>query len=417
MNTIEEEINQQTLNSESTADAIAAEENAASVIFRVEDVHRHGEVIYQIASDNHYVYEDTPVEMFAVQLEKLPEVTAVGVVDHDLKVKGLIIRKELFDLLGKRFGRDVFQKRPVRKVMKKSRSFFAETNIFTVSTILKEELRKTEDDYFLIVDQHEKFAGVFSTRKILLYLAELTKNDLILARTLQNSIVKEEQLLELNRFNLFSASRMAKEVGGDFYSLKEYEKDKWIIFFADVSGKGIAASLVTAVMGGMFNFYDFSQGMKSFVVNLNNYLVDTFNMERFVTGVIVDFDNKTGNCKICDMGHSYTYIKKDQEIYNLKTSDKNLPIGVMPDVDPVLNGYTLNKGETLVLITDGVMEQTDPDGEEYAFNRFKNFFADNAHEDLRTIGNKLFVDLTDFRKTQPQRDDITFLFLDYHCNE
>jgi sigma-B regulation protein RsbU (phosphoserine phosphatase) len=74
---------------------------------------------------------------------------------------------------------------------------------------------------------------------------------------------------------------MAKEVGGDFYMVKRLDDRRVLLCLCDVSGKGIAASLVTAVLGGIFDTYTAVSSLQVFLKGLNRYIIETFQLRYF----------------------------------------------------------------------------------------------------------------------------------------
>jgi sigma-B regulation protein RsbU (phosphoserine phosphatase) len=128
---------------------------------------------------------------------------------------------------------------------------------------------------------------------------------------------------------------------------------------------GRGASLVTTSISGMYSIYDFSKGVTGFISSLNDYIASSFDSQKFVTGIFVEFDENTAELNFYDMGHSYIYIYRHSRLFRLKTNSSNLPLGVGPELDPACDTMTLEQGDLLILITDGIAEQVNPAGEEY----------------------------------------------------
>ncbi|MGC9312979.1 MAG: SpoIIE family protein phosphatase, partial [Sediminispirochaetaceae bacterium] len=184
-----------------------------------------------------YVHEDTPIEhLFNLFQDEGKNITAVGVVDNGLYGKGTIVRKELASLLSKPFGREVLRKRPVRKVVTPAKSFLNTQHIFIVSDELDEEVKSVEEHNFLLVDKTGRFSGIFSTQDLLIYLSNLTQNDITLAHSLQTRMVKERLAVLTADLEIVGSSHTAKGVGGDFYSAKKISNTKWVLSLCDVSG-------------------------------------------------------------------------------------------------------------------------------------------------------------------------------------
>ena len=328
-----------------------------------------GLVIARIAGSFFYVKNTITVSDLADALIGSEDVHAVAVVDEGRRVEGVVIRRELFDLLGKPFGRDLYTHKTVSSVMTRADSFRAGENIFVVSEEISPRLTlPVVTDYVLLTDDG-RFAGIFSTRDMLIYLSEITRKDIQLARRLQMSMVKEELYETSERFSVIGSSAMAKGVGGDYYAFKRQDADNWFFTVCDVSGKGMAASLVTSIIGGMLSIYDFSAGTRHFVIKLNEYIYTTFESERFVTGVFAAFNARTGDINLIDAGHSYLYLYRDGRMTRINTRDDNVPLGVRSEFLPKGAKFTMRKGDLAVFLTDGVLEQTNPAGEEYGISR------------------------------------------------
>ena len=374
---------------------------------------KSGELISKLVSSYNYVYMDENILEVANELYKHVEISALGVINFNNRVEGIIVREELFDLLGKPYGRDIYKNRNISEVMKPTKCFFYESNIFIIAEILKDELHEIDNAYYILVNKNHEFYGIFSTKRILIYLSDITQKDLDLSQRLQLSIVNEEDSLNGEHFETVSISKMAKGVGGDFYTIKKYEDNRWIIAVCDVSGKGISASLLTSLLGGMFNIYDFNNGLKNFIKILNNYIFKTFKLEKFITGILIDFNEKSGEFKLCDMGHSYLYICNDKKILKLKSKNNNYPIGITEDIEPVICKHRLLGGDTLFIYTDGIIDQIDLDDKVYSENRLELLLKKCGHKSIKEVKDDILGDIEKFKKTQTQQDDITFILLKY----
>lgn len=377
----------------------------------------HGEVLVKIATNFYYCYEDESIVDLSRDMAIDEEIMAVAVVNRDLQLKGIVTRKYLFDILGKPYGRDVMKFKRVSKVCKTVPIYDYLRNIFSVSDELSDLLQKGKIHYFALTKNKTEYVALFSTQEMLIYLSAITQKDITLARSLQTSIVKEETLISEDDLSIMGASRMAKGVGGDFYSVKKIKNGKWSLSICDVSGKGVAASLVTTAISGMFSVFSYSKGTSSLIKRANEYLYNSFEAQKFVTGMFMEFDPSTGECVFYDMGHSYIFVFRENKLFRIKTRNDNLPLGITPDIEASPDTLILKPQDVLLLITDGISEQTNEQKEEYGEHRMRDLIRkhQNANvEDLRELKEDLFKDIYRFRGVQPQHDDMTVLFLKYH---
>jgi sigma-B regulation protein RsbU (phosphoserine phosphatase) len=380
----------------------------------IEPLPEKGHTIAKIASSYYFVRHDVKIRTLSDELARDQNIFAVGVVDDDDRVLGVIIRRDLFDILGKQFGRDLYINKKVSAVMKDVPHFDLKSNIFGVAEELSDVLYSFHLSYYVLSDGEMRFQGIFSTRDLLVFMSQMTQKDIDLARRLQRSIVRDEVFEEGERIKIAAASVMAKGVGGDYYMVDNYDRESnWLIAVCDVSGKGIAASLISAIIGGMLRIYDFNNGLKGFIVRLNEYIHITFETERFITGIFVHFNEETGELSLYDLGHSYIFIYRDGKMLKMTTRDDNIPLGVRQHMLPRAARFTMEKNDILTILTDGMIEQNNPDGREYGIRRLSGVIEKFKDKGVRRVRDEVLADIQVFRKNQPQHDDMTLVIMEY----
>jgi phosphoserine phosphatase RsbU/P len=181
-----------------------------------------------------------------------------------------------------------------------------------------------------------------------------------------------------------------------------------------VSGKGVSASLVSTVLGGIFNSYDFTKGFPEFIVNLNSYLYETFESDKFVTAIISDFDCKTGLILLYDMGHSIAFLFREGKLLRLDLSGTStFPLGMSDGLVPSAAKLVMKSSDILLLMTDGIEEQVNNKGEAFGQQRVQELFAYNRYADISLQKKFLFQAIDQFRGEYPQYDDITVMMMRY----
>ncbi len=404
--------------------AIITQENELAVLKKYEKAKKvRGQLIEKLASEVYYVNYSNKIKDLVDDFNKMPETQVVGVVGEDEKYLGIIVRKQLFNMIAKPFGKDIIENKTIKEVIENDvlgnlvedvTYYYIERNIFSVVEDLKPDLESKDLIYFVLCKNDREFAGIFTNIDVLFYLSSITQEDLKTAKMLQQTIVKQHSYMEEKRFRFVGGSSMAKGVGGDFYVIKQIpDTTRWSISLCDVSGKGVSAALVTAVLGGLFNIYNFNQSYSNFIKKMNEYILSSFNMEKYLTGVFIKFDDKTGKVKLFDMGHAYVYVYRDKGLYKFKTHENNVPIGFVPEIDPVANQFTLKKGDILFTLTDGINEQPNAEGSEYGLSRMLEIIEKNKADNFENIVKEVFADLNDFRGFYPQHDDMTIILFQY----
>jgi sigma-B regulation protein RsbU (phosphoserine phosphatase) len=370
-----------------------------------------GDIIHQLVTDYFYVYMNDKVLDIADELFRYNDIQVLAVVDYNLKVKGIIERKNFLNLLGKAYGRDIYKNYQAIDVVETTEFFFEEISILSIAEILKSKLKLNDNYYYLTVNSNEEFTGIFSTKNILIYLSDKTQKDLLLAQKLQTNIVKNDLNIQENNLSISAFSKMAQEVGGDFYIVKNYISKKWIIAICDISGKGISASLLSCILGGMFNTYDFTKGIKNFIKIVNEYIYNSFKLEKFITGLIIDYNEEDSSVNICDLGHSFIFVYKNNNLEGLELPKNNLPLGVEPNLIPNINNFILSKNEIILLMTDGLIEQINESSQKKVIKFLEHILQHNNKKNLIEIKDNIIKKIKLNDQEQSIKDDITLILL------
>jgi sigma-B regulation protein RsbU (phosphoserine phosphatase) len=367
----------------------------------------YGSVIASIASNFHFIHENAAVAEVSKALKGQDSIYALGVVDDSGRAWGVVIKSEMKEQLSKPYGNEILGKRPIKVLAKNARSFPWQKNILTVATKIDNEVHQQGNSYFLLHDENQEFAGLFTTKDMLIYLYNNTKNDISLASRIQSAIVPEKLESHLEDIEVLGMGTMAKGVGGDFCVSKMTGPGRYIFAVCDVSGKGIAASLVTTIIGGMFEAYDFKRGLKGFIQTLNDYVLKTFNMEKYLTGVFGEIDLHSGTLSYYDMGHSYLSIFRPGSIF--KPQPSNPFLGFMNTIEPKGKKVKLEENDLIIAFTDGIPEQSNGIGEEYGLQKFDDIVNLHLNDPLHRIKDAILEDHKNFRGDQPKGDDLTLL--------
>ncbi len=385
--------------------------NSILRVYRQEPI--HGETIGKIASSLYYVHHDVSIEEVSRYLLNNEAIQVIGVVHSGTgEALGIIPTKDLLNLLSKPFGRELYTKKTIdTAVLEKAKKFHHQGNVFSIADDIGKDLGVGTTRFYLLVTDEKKFAGIFSNMDMLKYLSDMTQRDLALAKQLQSLIVNRERIEENDKSLIIGASLMARGVGGDYYSIDQYAPGKWLLSLCDVSGKGMSAALLSFLINGMSSMYDFRTGVVEYIKKLNSYVIHAFELERFLTALFVDYDETTGVADIYDMGHSYSYLYRENKLIRIGSKEGTIPVGVSPAINPQARTLKLKKDDILMLFTDGIEEQKNVRGEEFGIKGIINSIKRNRDRSLKEIKDAIFTDLRDFRQKQTQMDDMTLMFL------
>ncbi len=191
----------------------------------------------------------------------------------------------------------------------------------------------------------------------------------------------------------------AKEVGGDLFDF--YIRENKLFFcIADVSGKGVPASLVMAMTRSLFHsFTSYLDSPAQIVTQMNNALSGEGNDENmFVTLFLGVLDLASGDLKYCNAGHNAPVPL---------TVIPNLPLGVMAGYEFQEQEAKLEIGETLFLYTDGLNEAENERHEQFGEQRMLEQLAISRERSTQQIIEDMRQAVKTFVGEAEQSDDLT----------
>ncbi len=381
------------------------------------NVSGHG--IGLLAKSTEILNETDKIKDVAFKIPDAEEVPCFAVVNQEGVATGILINREFQSELVKPFWKDIHQHEPVNVIKRAAQSFEQSTHILVVAETLKDELADKKVRFYLchrFENGKQRFIGIFSSLDLYQHITEISAQDMILASVLAGRVTPNNFRFSHEVLSVYGHAKMARGVGGDYYSARHIDQDRILLTLCDVSGKGVSASLVSTLMAGMLQVYDFKTGtLGQLLKTVNHFLIDTFDREKFVTGAFVELNAKTGDLQLYDYGHSHIFLHRKTHFHRIKTGDEHPPLGVQHDGVIHANRVPLEPGDTLVLLTDGILEQRNDLGEEYGIKRVAAHTHSARQSDtLAGVGQVIINEINEFRGGQPQADDQTILIMHYH---
>ena len=135
----------------------------------------------------------------------------------------------------------------------------------------------------------------------------------------------------------------------------------------------------------------------------------------FITLFIAVLDTVTGKVRYTNAGHNPPYIKRADGSLEC-ISDRHGPmVGAMEGLVYGQDTLQMDRGDTLVLFTDGVTEAMNGDRELYGERRLEALLADRTHESVQSLVNNVLDSVSNFADGAEQSDDITLLAFTYEA--
>ena len=216
--------------------------------------------------------------------------------------------------------------------------------------------------------------------------------ELTAAREIQRRLVPEV-LPNVPNCRIEAAYFPAQEVGGDFYQVLPHSDGSVMIVVGDVSGKGLKAAMTgTLAIGALRSLAADISDPGPLLARLNREILRGQD-SGFITCICVKFDPK-GKLTISNAGHLAPY-KNGQEL----PLEGGLPLGLAPDLIYSESCFEFTCGDTLTLLSDGVVEAQGPGGELFGFAR------------TQTVSSGSAVEIASAAMDFGQEDDITVVKL------
>jgi phosphoserine phosphatase RsbU/P len=198
-------------------------------------------------------------------------------------------------------------------------------------------------------------------------------------------------------------------VSGDYCDVVEAGDTGFYFMLGDVSGKGVAASMVMAHLHAMFRtLISVGLPLQKMLGHATRVLCDSTLPTQYAT-VICGRAESNGRVEVCNAGHPPPLFVGDGTVTPVEAS--GLPVGMFCNEDFPVQELWLERGQGLVMYSDGVSEATDVSGAEYGADRLCKLISDNGLATPSALVAACRDDLAVFCHGAQRSDDITLLVL------
>ncbi len=214
--------------------------------------------------------------------------------------------------------------------------------------------------------------------------------------------------------------RAASIIGGDLYDVFEIDEKRCCVIVADVSGKGVPASLVMSMLRTVIKIY--SRGAisaRATLISVDEYLTGNMPKGMFITVLMGIFDSESRTFNFVSAGHNPLLLFKAGTRKVVKLNPSGMPLGVPATMDQGFGDtleemeLALDEGDLFFIYTDGITEAVNREGKQYGVDRLADFLQAKLKNrepmGIKDISQAIVDELDGFAGFAHQRDDVTFV--------
>lgn len=240
------------------------------------------------------------------------------------------------------------------------------------------------------------------------------EQEMALARRIQTKLLPEA-LPELPTWEIHGGTLPSRTVSGDMYQVltrtTEEGKQECVAMVADVSGKGMAASLLTASLEALaVGPIEVGHPTDAICRRVSQRLYQRTPPEKYATAFVATIDIDSGRVRYTNAGHNPALVvRQDGGVEELGAT--GTPLGLLPQAAFTAAEIDLAPGDLLAIYTDGVTETVDPEDDEFGTPRLAEFLRRLIGQPLDQIASDLESALDDFSHGAPPGDDVTLVLI------
>jgi phosphoserine phosphatase RsbU/P len=206
----------------------------------------------------------------------------------------------------------------------------------------------------------------------------------------------------------------ARMVGGDAFNFYPLGEDRFAVAIADVSGKGVPASLLmSSVQASLRAYCDGRREVPDAMQHLNRSVARSARHGKFITFFYAEIDPQAKTLRYSNAGHNYPLLRRaDGSLEPLKTG--GLPLGLFEDGVFAEGRTGFGPGDALLLYSDGVSEAINTAGEDFGEERLERLWSEHGAGRPQAVVDLLMHELAEFRGPAAQNDDVTLVVVGGH---
>jgi hypothetical protein len=228
------------------------------------------------------------------------------------------------------------------------------------------------------------------------------------ARQLQYSMLPKE-LPQLPHLDIAVYMKTATEVGGDYYDFHIHPDGTLTVILGDATGHGMMSGMMVSIMKSLFMSDRTNKSLKPFFENASASIKDMQLGRLMMALTCVQINNNRIVTANAGMPPLYIYRKNSQSVEEVVIN--NMPLGAMKGIEYEVKEIIIERGDTLLLMSDGFAELINENHEFFGYKRARNGFEEVAKNDPEAIVNYLKEEGKRWTGGKDPADDVTFVVI------
>ena len=238
---------------------------------------------------------------------------------------------------------------------------------------------------------------------------EELQQDLDRAWLIQGELLPKQNL-KFNGWEVSYHYEPAGRVSGDYCDLVSTNDGDLYFMIGDVSGKGVAASLLMGRLHAIFRSFIGAGLTVGELVERANQVFAESTMRPYYATLVCGRAAASGEVEICNAGHCAPLLLQDKGVRSIPAT--GLPVGMFCQERYAVKDFQMNQGDRLFLYTDGLSEARNRANAEYGADRLQSFLRDSSRSPAATLVSRVLDDVRGFASGVPVSDDLTVMAIE-----
>ncbi|MHC4519026.1 MAG: PP2C family protein-serine/threonine phosphatase [Planctomycetota bacterium] len=242
------------------------------------------------------------------------------------------------------------------------------------------------------------------------------QTDIERARTVQETFLPDPERMPFrDRIEWGASFAPAEEVGGDYFDVAELDETRVAILFSDVSGHGMGAAFITAIIKTTFRAWlDKPDGLEGLARQINANLLRLVPLGSFAAVFMAIYDVATHELSYTNCGHQpepWHFSGDGSTSIHTLSDARNLLMGIREQPEVATSSVTLERGDTVLFVSDGIVENPNADNQQYGTARFTAFVQSKQALAPNQLVEAISNEAQNYSNATEQSDDRTILAL------